>query len=67
MDKFGEKDKALSFDAFEEIYKTGTTSIVCPRCGAKPEFKMSITPLTKRLERVLGGCKCGYLCLYAIS
>lgn len=39
MDKFGEKDKALSFDAFEEIYKTGTTSIVCPRCGAKPEFK----------------------------
>ena len=43
MDKYGDTDRALSYDALEEILEAGAASIVCPRWN------------TKRLERVSVG------------
>ena len=62
-----ETDDMLSLKAVEETISTGTTSIVCPRCNTKPTFDISVTPTTKRVERVVGGCECGYICYVAIS
>ncbi len=59
----------LSWAVVDEIVSTGDTKVVCPYCSVKPEFNMTYSPLTKQLERIVGGCKCGYIrhCVVSLS
>lgn len=51
----------LSWAVVDEIIATGDTKVICPYCNVKPEFNLTYSPLTKQIERIVGGCKCGYI------
>ena len=47
---------ALARKAKREIRSTGTTTVICPRCGTKP----AVTE-TERGERTIVSCECGWI------
>lgn len=61
------KNNELSWASAIEFCNTGHTSIICPKCHSKPVFSASYSPLTRRLERLVGSCKCGYIRHCALS
>lgn len=55
------KNTDLSWDCVNEFTSNGYTTVLCPKCHTKPIFTASYSPMTKRLERIIGGCECGYI------
>ena len=50
------QSRTLSKQAMRELKKSGTTEVICPKCGTIPKMTKTLNS-----ERITVSCKCGYI------